>query len=174
MIACRLGLKQVEEHRSVVVLKQSGSNKASATRTSIDIPSLGNLLQDRRSFRKDGFLSRLGMAKAARADAYKHLPLRAEDKCAAVVTLRNPVVGDVRGFFPRTHFFGATAPALHYNCFSRILTPLARRVLKIPFAGYSGNSGIMAPLVAVGVGLVSLTELSNLINPYNLSFKMAA
>ena len=43
------------------------------------------------------------MTKADRADAFKQLPLRAEDERAAAATLGNPAGGELYGFPPLPH-----------------------------------------------------------------------
>ena len=49
------------------------------------------------------------MAKAAHKDAYKQLSARGDHGMLAVVTLKDPASGKMRGFIPRTQLFGATA-----------------------------------------------------------------
>ena len=53
------------------------------------------------------------MERADHADAYEQPPLSPEDEHVAVVTLRCPSGGE--------QLFGATAAALHYSCFTRII-----------------------------------------------------
>ena len=72
------------------------------------------------------------MAEDSRAGAHRQPPVKWEDELAAALALRNPTEGLCFGVILRTHLFGPPAAVLLYNCFSRAVAPLARRILKIP------------------------------------------
>ena len=75
------------------------------------------------------------MAEADNKGAYKRLPLCDERKMLAVVTLKGPNAGRLRGFIPPTQLAGATASVLHCNTALRALATITVGWLRIPRLG---------------------------------------
>ena len=88
--AYRSGVRQGEELRAVDDLKRSATNKATAARAPIDLPSWDHITQTCEPYSRKGGRRPLGMAKADHADACRQLPLREEAQLTAVVTLQRP------------------------------------------------------------------------------------
>ena len=103
------------------------------------------------------------MAKADHADAYNQLPLKKEEELTAVVTLQSPEYNKWYGFMPKTQLFDSTAAALHYKCLSRVIAPLARRVLKLPCVGYYDDFAIVTPRILIDKALEAFTKLNDLL-----------
>ena len=61
------------------------------------------------------------------------------------------------GLAPRTKPFGSTAAVRRYNCFSRVIVPLACGRQQIPRKGYCDDFGVVAPKAAVEVAIRTLT-----------------
>ena len=105
----------------------------------------------------------LAMAKADHRDAYKQLPVKEDHKMLAVVTLKEPDTGEMRGFIPQTQLFGATAAVLHYNTVSRVMASLAARWLKIPCMGYFDDFGIITTERAIREALDAFTKMNHIL-----------
>ena len=161
--AYRFGVQQAEKLRAVDDLKRSRTNEATAVTTPINLPSWDHIANMCIFFRKQGETRPLAMAKADHADAYKQLPLKAEDEQAAVVTLQSPEDGKWYGFIPKTQLFGSTAAVLHYNCLSRVIASLACRILKLPCVGYYDDFAIIAPRLIINKALEAFTMLDDLL-----------
>ena len=69
----------------------------------------------------------LDLANADQKDAYKQLPVKGDHKMPAVVALKEPSTGQLRGFAPQARPFAATAAVLHYNSVSRVIATMAGR-----------------------------------------------
>lgn len=67
-----------------------------------------------------------------RKAAYKFLPLREGDSAHAAIDLRAPIAEDWFGFRHMSQLFGAAAPSIRYNFFSRLPTSLLVRVPRLP------------------------------------------
>ena len=102
-------------------LEQSQTNAATAIHAPINIPYLDYASQIAQGCRLHGRIKMLGMGKADRQDAYRHLPLAARGAFDAVVTLLNPADETIHGCAPRSQLFGSTAAAFHSSCFPRVI-----------------------------------------------------
>ena len=126
--AFRLGIQQGSRLIAAGNLKRSATNDATVASTPINLPSWDHIAQMRAPYYLKGNRRPLALAKADHANAYKQLPAATKDELAAVVTLKDPVGGEWYGFIPHTQPFGSTASAIRYNCLSRVIASLARRV----------------------------------------------
>ena len=91
------------------------------------------------------------MTKGDHEGACGQLPVSARDGRAAVDVPRDPRGGELSGLARKTRLLGSTAAVLRYNCFSRIMAPLACRVLKLPCVGYRDDFGVIRHLDLVPV-----------------------
>ena len=113
------------ELRAVDDLQRSQANGAAAIQTLANLPTWGHFAAISRLFQDAGAAGCLAMVEAGRRDAHEQLPVCAERKMLAVVTLRNPKSGKTSGPGARTRQFGATAAVLHYNAVSRVMATLS-------------------------------------------------
>lgn len=79
--------------------------------------------------------------KAAHQAAYKNLPLSPDQAPLCTVALRCPYGGLWYAFSPRAFLFGADSEALRYNCRSRIIAVLGRRVFGLSELNYINAFG---------------------------------
>ena len=135
--AFRFGVQQGDKLRAVDDLKRSQTNRAAAVRTPVNLPTWDHFSAVIRSFQERGLSENLAMAKADHRDAYKQLPVRDDHKMLAVVTLKEPESGEMRGFVPQTQLFGATAAVRHYNTVSRDVAEMAVSWLRVPCSEHS-------------------------------------
>ena len=161
--AFRFGVQQGDKLRAVDDLKRSQTNRAAAVRTPVNLPTWDHFSAVIRSFQERGLSENLAMAKADHRDAYKQLPVRDDHKMFAVVTLKEPDSGEMRGFVPQTQLFGATAAVLHYNTVSRVMASLAVRWLKIPCLGYFDDFGIITTEMTVHEALNAFTKMNHIL-----------
>ena len=97
--------------------------------------------------------------------AYKALPPKPSGACFATLALCNPDTKRWNGFRPRTLLFGSTAAVLHYNCLSRIIASLARRLLLLPTIGYFDDFGPIAAFEGAVEAFSAFAEFFALIGP---------
>ena len=161
--AFRFGVQQGTKLRAVDDLKRSQTNRAAAVRTPVNLPTWDHFSAVIRSFHEKGMSENLAMAKADHRDAYKQLPVKEDHKMLAVVTLKEPDTGEMRGFIPQTQLFGATAAVLHYNTVSRVMASLAVRWLKIPCMGYFDDFGIITTERAIREALDAFTKMNHIL-----------
>ena len=133
-IAFRFGVPQDDKIRGCDDLKYSLTNTACQILTPITICGRDHIAEA--CFRLRSNSRPWAFGKVVRNAAYKFLPIREEDSRFAVIALWNPDSEDWPGFRTRTQVPGATAAVLHYNCFSRMVTTLLLRVLRLPTRGY--------------------------------------
>ena len=161
--AFRFGVLQGEKLRAVDDLKQSYTNAAAQVLTPINLPTWDHFSSLIKLMTKLAPSLPLGFAKADHSDAYKQLPLRPDHRGLAAITLREPSSGRWRCFLPNTQVFGSTTAVLQYNCLSRVIATLARRLLKIPVMGYFDDFGIVDPLSLTKEALQAFTELNRIL-----------
>ena len=83
--------------------------------------------------------------------------MRSDLECFAIVALRDPASGKIRGFVSKTQLFGATAAVLNYNTVSRVMGTMAVRWLGIPCVEYSDDFGIITTESAIKEALRAFT-----------------
>ena len=105
----------------------------------------------------------LATAKADHRDDHKQLPARSDQECFAIVALRDPASGSMRGFAPKTQLFGATAAALNYNAVSRVMPTVAARWPGIQCMGYLEDFGIITTESAIEEALRASTALNQIL-----------
>ena len=127
-----------EKVRACDGLKASLTNKACSALSPITLPTWEHVAQISSALA----LSRrpLALGEADESDAYKKQPLCPADSTSAVITLYGPD-GKWYGFLPLSRIFGAAAPVVHYDAFSRLLVSLFDRLFGIPTAGFFGDFG---------------------------------
>ena len=159
----RFGVQQGNKLRAVDDLRQSRANEATSVQTPINLPTWDHFSALCCQVQELAPSAKLAMGKADHEDAYKHLPLRPEDRDLAAVTLRCHDDGKHYCFLSRTQLFGSTSAVLQYNCLSRVIATLAVRLLKIPVMGYYDDFGLIAPAELTGEALVCFVELNKLL-----------
>ena len=137
-VAFRLGVEQASKLRAFGDLKHSLTNAACVTETPIQLVSWDHL--SHLFMRCCGQGRDWALFKADREAAYKQIPIDPRDQPLAIVALRDPKSGKRCGFPSHTMVFGATASALQYNAFSRLIAALANRLLGIPSYPFSMTS----------------------------------
>ena len=89
--------------------------------------------------------------------------MRVDDSLMAAITPWGGPAHCWQGFVPRTLIFGATASALHYNTFSRILANFINRLFGIPLLAFYEDLG-SPMLFALGrIGLETPTKACRLL-----------
>ena len=161
--AFRFGVQQGEKLRAVDDLKRSQTNRAAAIRTPVNLPTWDHFSAVIRTFQEAKMSEGLAMAKADHRDAYKQLPVRKDQECFAIVTLRDPTSGKLRGFIPKTQLFGATAAVLNYNTVSRVMATIAVRWLGMPCMGYFDDFGIITTESTIKEALQAFTTLNQIL-----------
>ena len=73
-----------------------------------------------------------GFFKADHKDAYKQLLLDQEYANLTLVAIRNAASWIFYAFGRRVLLFGAVSEVIHYNCFSRIFSVLAKKIFGFP------------------------------------------
>ena len=141
--AYRFGVPQDSKLRGCDDLKDSRTNTACVVQTPISLCSWGHIAESIHLSRHLDHEWAFG--KIDIRSAYKFLPIASKDSPLAVVTLWCPCRERRFGFATRTQLFGSTASALHYKCFSHILTTFLTRILLTPTFGYFGDFGFLTP-----------------------------
>ena len=94
-----------------------------------------------------------GFFKADQKDAYKQLLLDQEYVNLTLAALSSPVSGLWYAFVPRVLLFGAVSSVIHYNCFARIFSVLANRILGLPVFNYFDDFFSLVPALIKRAGL---------------------
>ena len=89
--------------------------------------------------------------------------MRSDQQCSAVVALKDPASGKIRGFIPKTQLFGATAAALDYNTVTRVMATVAVRWLGIPRVGFFDDFGIITTESTIEVALRASAALNQIL-----------
>ena len=99
------------------------------------------------------------MAIVDRKDAYKRLPVCDEREMLAVVTLKCPNSGEMRGLMSHAQLFGAAAAGLHCSAVSGPTAKITVSWLEIPRLGYPVFGEVTAESLILGA-LASFADLN--------------
>ena len=70
-----------------------------------------------------------------------------------LVALRNPTSEKLFACAPKVLLFGAVSAVIHYNCFARIFSVLANKILGLPVVNYFGDFCSLVPDIIKLAGL---------------------
>ena len=160
-VAFRFGVQQEDKLRGCDDLKDSLTNTACRVASPITLCGWDHIAEA--SLRLTSAPRDWVFGKVDHRAAYKFLPIREDDSRFAVIALWNPDTEDWFGFRPRTQLFGATASVLHYNCFSRLLTTLLVRLLRLPLFGYFDDFGFFTSKAEASATLLMVLRLCELL-----------
>ena len=93
------------------------------------------------------------MFKAYHKDACEKLPLGPDHVRLTYVDLGDPNSGGWFPFAPKALLFSAVSAVIHYNCFSRLISVLPNKLLRLPVFSYYDDSGRPVPLVLITKGV---------------------
>ena len=155
--ASRFGVEQGRQLTAVGDLRRSRTNRAAAAYTSI------NPLSGSGMFQEADISERLAMATADHEATYKQQPLWGARKMLAIVALRGPNSGKMRGSATPTQLRGATAAVLHYSAVPRAAATIATSRLKIPRLEYFDGFGIVTTEPRTQGALASFADLSEIL-----------
>ena len=147
----RFGVQQEGKLRGCDDLKDSLTNTACLIAPPITLCGWDHIAEA--SLRLNHTQREWAFGKVDHRAAYKFLPIREEDSRFAAIALWCPETEEWFGFRPRAQLFGAIASVLHYNCFSRLLTTLLVRFLRLPLFGYFDDFGFFTPWKGASITL---------------------
>ena len=97
--AVRFGAQQGETCGAVKDLGRNQIDRAASIQT-VNLPTRGNCTAIIQTFQEECVSESLAMAKADHKAAYKQPPARGDREMFAVVSLKDPASGDMKGFLP--------------------------------------------------------------------------
>ena len=156
--ACRFGAHQGGESRAA----------HAATHAPVNLPTWGHSATAVRTFREGQAEESLALAKAGHRSGYRPLPVCAERRRLAPVSLRHRKSNEIRGFIPQTQLrgcrrcgtkFGAAAAALECYAVSRVMAAMAARWHRVVCAGYFDDFAIISKGSCVQKALEGLAQL---------------
>ena len=166
--AFRHGANQSGKLRGCCDFEDSLTNRRCRVTTPITLPGWGHITSASRILSTKQCAWAFG--KSDHEAAYKALPLLPADARHAAIALWGPNTRARFGFKPKTLLFGSTAAVLHYNCLSRLIASLSRRILLLPTIGYFGDFGFFAYAPDDAMAMATFSEFCSLLR---LSLKKA-
>ena len=126
-------------------------NLCTSVYTPITLPTWGHISEMAK--RILGSKVAWGFFKADHKDAYKQLLLDQEYVNLTLLALRRPASTKWFAFVHKVLLFGAVSAVSHYNCFARIFSVLANKILGVPVFNYFDDFGSLVPDIIKLAGL---------------------
>ena len=139
-------------------LERSSMNRAAQVSTPVYLPAWDHFSSAFKSLMAKCPGGTLGFGKAYHGDSYKQLPPAPDKGRFATVAFRDPQSGDWIAIPSSTRLFGSATTAPQYNFHSKIIAPLASRILTIPAMGRFDDFGLPTPLPLSEDVLLTFTE----------------
>ncbi|KAJ9456629.1 hypothetical protein DIPPA_05275 [Diplonema papillatum] len=111
------------------------TNAVTSIQTPISLMGIDNATATAIELGRNG-VAEISQAVLDQSDAYKSLIVDPAQRKYAVIVALNPISGELDYFLSNVLCFGTESAVLNYNCLSRVVSTLARRILCIPASGY--------------------------------------